>query len=83
MEDEMFFASLDKMLYGEALAAAARAADVGVIEDELRGEFGLLEVHLGAEDGELGLLVDVDRHTVLLHHLVELGPARVTVRPAE
>ena len=77
MEDEMFFASLDKLLYGEALAAAAGTADVGVVEDELRGELRLLEVHLSAEDGELGLLVDVDSHAVLLHHLVELDPARV------
>ena len=73
----MFFASLDKLLYGEALAAAAGTADVGVVEDELRGELRLLEVHLGAEDRELGLLVDVDSHAVLLHHLVELDPARV------
>ena len=80
MEDVVFHASLDQVLYREALAAAAGTADVGVVEDKLGGELGLLEVHLGAEDGQLGLFVDVDRHAILLNHLVELDPAReVTV----
>lgn len=46
----------------EALSAATRALDVGVVEDKLGGELGVHIVHLGAQQGELGLLLDEHTH---------------------
>ena len=60
------------LLNGEALSATARPRDVRVVEDELCRELRLLEVHLGAEERELRLLVDQDGHAVLRHLLVKL-----------
>ena len=57
----------------EGLAAAAGAGDVRVVEDELRGELRLLEVHLRAEERQLRLLVDEDGDAVLGDDLLLLG----------
>lgn len=41
----------------KALSTATGALDVGVVEDELTGQLGLHEVHLGPQQSELGLLL--------------------------
>ena len=46
----------------EALPAATRPLDVGVVEHELSRKLGVHEVHLGAQQGELGLLLDEHPH---------------------
>lgn len=46
--------------YVEALAAAARGIDVGVVEHEFAAQSTGLKVHDGADEGHQGLAIDVD-----------------------
>lgn len=47
----------------EALPTTACSLDVGVVKHELAGEFRLDEIHLGAQQGQLSLLLDENSHT--------------------
>lgn len=55
----------------KTLAAAARSLDVGIVENELAAQLVVDEVHLGAEQGQLGFGVDENARAVLLDHFVE------------
>lgn len=48
--------------YVEALPAAARAFDVGIVEHELAGKFGFDEIHLCAEQRQLSLFLYEHSH---------------------
>lgn len=51
--------------YVEALSAATRALDVGIVEHKLAGQLSLHEVHLCAEERQLSLLLDEHPHAIL------------------
>lgn len=51
----------------EALPTAAGSFDVGVVKDKLTGQLAFHIVHLCSQQGQLGLLLNEHRHTILDH----------------
>ena len=56
----------------EALSTPALALLVGIVEHELAAELVLHKIHLGADEGHNGLVVNHHLDAFRLHHLVEL-----------
>src|SRR6185503_16022491 len=55
----------------DALAAAARAGLVRIVEDKPRAQLFLHEIQFGADQEQDGLGIDEDLHALVFHHFLE------------